>query len=77
LSRPDTVLFFDAKPAQEKPWTTRLWVYDLRTNQHFTLKTNPLKRTDLPDPSALAAEIMEDLQAALEAFGAVAGELEG
>ena len=38
------VLFFDAKPAQEKPWTTKLWVYDLRTNMHFTLKTNPLKR---------------------------------
>lgn len=43
------VLFFDAKPAQEKPWTTKLWVYDLRTNKHFTLKTNPLKRTDLDD----------------------------
>src|SRR5499427_5392353 len=41
------VIFFDAKPAQEKPWTTRLWVYDLRTNMHFTLKTNPLKRADL------------------------------
>ena len=26
------VLFFDAKPAQEKPWTKTLWVYDLRTN---------------------------------------------
>src|SRR6185369_4896161 len=24
-----------------------LWVYDLRTNMHFTLKTNPLKRADL------------------------------
>ena len=41
------VLFFDAKPAQEKAWTTKLWVYDLRTNQHFTLKTKPLKRADL------------------------------
>ena len=29
------VLFFDAKPAREKPWTERLWVYDLRTNKHF------------------------------------------
>ena len=37
------VLFFDAKPAQEKPWTTKLWVYDLRTNMHFTQKTNPLE----------------------------------
>ncbi len=43
------VLFFDAKPAQEKPWTTKLWVYDLRTNQHFTLKNNPLKRSDLDE----------------------------
>jgi len=24
-------------------------VYDLRTNQHFTLKTNPLQRTDLDE----------------------------
>ena len=31
----------------------------------------------VPDPAVLAAEIMEDLQAALEAFGAVAEELEG
>jgi type I restriction enzyme M protein len=36
------VLFFDKKPASEQPWTSRLWVYDLRTNQHFTLKQNPL-----------------------------------
>lgn len=43
------VLFFDAKPAQETAWTTKLWVYDLRTNMHFTLKTNPLKRTDLDE----------------------------
>ena len=43
------VLFFDAKPAQEKPWTTKLWVYDLRTNMHFTQKTNPLKRSDLDE----------------------------
>ncbi len=43
------VLFFDAKPAQEKAWTKRLWVYDLRTNMHFTLKTNPLKRSDLDE----------------------------
>ncbi len=43
------VLFFDRKPAAEKPWTKTLWIYDLRTNQHFTLKTNPLKRADLDD----------------------------
>ena len=43
------VLFFDRKPAQEKPHTTKLWIYDLRTNRHFTLKENTLKRTDLDD----------------------------
>ena len=43
------VLFFDRKPAQETPWTKRLWIYDLRTNLHFTLKENTLKRSDLDD----------------------------
>lgn len=43
------VLFFDKKPASETPWTRRLWIYDLRTNMHFTLKTNPLKREDMDD----------------------------
>jgi len=43
------VLFFDRKPASENPWTEKLWIYDLRTNQHFTLKTNPLKLEDLQD----------------------------
>jgi type I restriction enzyme M protein len=43
------VLFFDKKPASETPWTKKLWIYDLRTNQHFTLKTNPLKRQDLDE----------------------------
>ena len=43
------VLFFDRKPAQEKPWTQKLWIYDLRTNKHFTLKENTLKRSDLDD----------------------------
>jgi type I restriction enzyme M protein len=43
------VLFFDRKPASETPWTKTLWIYDLRTNHHFTLKENPLKRADLDD----------------------------
>jgi type I restriction enzyme M protein len=43
------VLFFDRKPAQENPWTEKLWIYDLRTNKHFTLKENTLKRSDLDD----------------------------
>ena len=122
------VLFFDRKPASEKPWTTKLWIYDFRTNEHFTLKTNPLKRSDLddfvacynpenrherketdrfhvfsyddlikrdkvsldifwvkddsledsanlPDPDVIAAEIVEDLQAALDQFAQIAAEL--
>jgi len=124
------VLFFDRKPARERPWTERLWIYDLRTNKHFTLKTNPLRYEDLqdfikcyhpenrydreeterfkaftyedlmqrdklslditwlkdesledtenlPDPETIAAEIVENLQAALEQFAAVYEELEG
>ncbi|MFZ3167878.1 MAG: class I SAM-dependent DNA methyltransferase [Candidatus Methanoperedens sp.] len=43
------VLFFDRKPASEKQWTEKLWIYDLRTNQHFTLKTNTLKYEDMAD----------------------------
>lgn len=43
------VLFFDRKPASEKPWTERFWIYDFRTNQHFTLRTNPLRYEDLLD----------------------------
>jgi type I restriction enzyme M protein len=131
------VLFFDRKPASETPWTKQLWIYDLRTNQHFTLKTSPLKRADLdefvecyrpenrhhrkptwseetpagrwrsfpyeeliqrdkhsldvfwlrdesleatdnlPDPDVIAADIIEDLQAALEQFAAIQGDLAG
>jgi type I restriction enzyme M protein len=43
------VLFFDRKPASEKPWTSKLWIYDLRTNTHFTLKTNSMVSEDLKD----------------------------
>src|SRR5208337_4712080 len=43
------VLFFDRKPASETPWTKKLWIYDLRTNQRFTLKTNSLRREDLDE----------------------------
>ena len=122
------VLFFDRKPASETPWTRTLWIYDLRTNKHFTLKTNTLARadlddfvrcynpanrhrrtetdrfhcfpyedlikrdkanldifwlrddslgdsSDLPDPAILAAEIVEDLQAALDQFAQIAADL--
>jgi type I restriction enzyme M protein len=43
------VVFLDRKPAAEDPWTKEVWIYDLRTNKHFTLKTNPLSSADLDD----------------------------
>ncbi len=43
------VLFFERKPASETPWTEKLWIYDLRTNQHFTLKQNTLNAQSLRD----------------------------
>jgi type I restriction enzyme M protein len=43
------VLFFDKRPAAEKPWTSKLWVYDFRTNQHFTQKTMAMKRGNLDE----------------------------
>jgi type I restriction enzyme M protein len=123
------VLFFDKRPAAKHPWTKELWVYDFRTNIHFTLKTHPLKPGDLADfvrcynpadpaareeserfrrfpydeltardklnldifwlkddsledidalpaPDLIAAEIVENLAAALEQFRSVAAELE-
>jgi len=43
------VLFFDRKPGAKEPWTKTVWVYDLRTNKHFTLKTKRLTRVDLDE----------------------------
>lgn len=43
------VLFFDARPRDGKVHTKGVWIYDLRTNKHFTLKTRPLQRADLQD----------------------------
>jgi type I restriction enzyme M protein len=43
------VLFFDRRPPSGKPATDKLWIYDLRTNKHFTLKTNRLQRQDLAE----------------------------
>jgi type I restriction enzyme M protein len=45
------VLFFDKKPARTdgKAWTEKLWIYDFRTNIHFTLKENTLSREHLDD----------------------------
>jgi type I restriction enzyme M protein len=122
------VLFFDRKPPAEHPWTKKLWIYDFRTNQSFTLKERQLARSDLDDfvacynadnreeraeterfkpfthdellardkasldifwlrdesledtdnlpaPEVIAAEIVEDLQAALDEFSAIATTL--
>ncbi|MBK7360833.1 MAG: SAM-dependent DNA methyltransferase [Micavibrio sp.] len=118
------VLFFDKKPAAKEAWTKKLWIYDLRTNMNFTLKTRKMvpgdladfidcykkrKETErfkcfgydelvkrdklnldifwlkddsledidsLPAPDVIAAEIVENLEAALEQFKAVAEELD-
>lgn len=43
------VLFFEKKEGRPDPWTDRLWVYDLRTNVHFTLKQNPIQRKDFDE----------------------------
>lgn len=43
------VLFFDARPKDGKVQTQGVWIYDLRTNKHFTLKTRPLRREDLQE----------------------------
>jgi type I restriction enzyme M protein len=122
------VLFFDKKPVSEKANTRELWIYDLRTNQRFTLKERPMVRADLndfvacyaggararrrdserfrrfayadlvardkvnldifwlkddalddpdllPPPEEVAAEIVENLETALERFRRVAGAL--
>jgi len=122
------VLFFDRRAGSETASTSKLWIYDLRTNKHFTLKTDPLSRADLDDfvacynpdnrherketerfkvfdhedlikrdkvsldifwlrdesledgenlpaPGVIAAEIVEDLRAALEQFEQVAADL--
>jgi type I restriction enzyme M protein len=62
------VLFFDRKPAQEKPWTKKLWIYDLRTNMHFTLKENTLKRSDLDDFVACYGRKNRDARKETERF---------
>jgi type I restriction enzyme M protein len=43
------VLLFDRRPASETASTRTVWVYDLRTNVHFTLKQNPLRYEHLED----------------------------
>ena len=42
-------IFFDRKGASEQVQTKDVWIYDLRTNQHFTLKRDPMTKADLED----------------------------
>jgi type I restriction enzyme M protein len=129
------VIFFGKKEGRAEAWTDKLWVYDLRTNQHFTLKQKPIQPGDfqefvecykpgreheraetwsetnlegrwrcydyedllkrdklsldlfwikdksltdtdsLPAPGIIAAEIADDLEAALEQFTKIAARL--
>ena len=50
------VIFFDKKEGRAEAWTDKLWVYDLRTNQHFTLK-------QIADPAQRLRRVRRVLQA--------------
>ena len=129
------VIFFDKRPASPEYQTKEVWIYDFRTNMHFTLKQHPMTDADLvdfircyhpenrherketwseenpdgrwrrysidetlardktsldifwikdksladldhlPEPDVLAAEIVENLQSALESFQGLMGML--
>ena len=43
------VIFFDKRPASPERQTKEVWVYDFRTNVHFTLKQHPMTDADLED----------------------------
>lgn len=44
------VLFFEKKQVRmDQPWTGKLWVYDFRTGQHFTLKQRKLTAAHLDE----------------------------
>src|SRR5437763_170907 len=43
------VIFFDKKEGRAEAWTDKLWVYDLRTNLHFTLKQSPIQSKDFDE----------------------------
>ncbi len=43
------VIFFDKRPASPERQTKTVWIYDLRTNIHFTLKQNPMTDRDLEE----------------------------
>ena len=43
------VIFFDKRPASAEMQTKEVWIYDFRTNIHFTLKQHPMSDADLFD----------------------------
>lgn len=43
------VIFFDKRPASSETQTKDVWIYDFRTNMHFTLKKHPMTYADLED----------------------------
>ena len=43
------VIFFDKRPASPQTQTHEVWIYDFRTNIHFTLKQHPLAYEDLQE----------------------------
>ena len=43
------MIFFEKKEGRAKAWTDKLWVYDLRTNLHFTQKQSPIQRKDFDE----------------------------
>lgn len=44
-----SLLKINGRAGSAQAATQRLWVYDLRTNKHFTLKTRPLQPADLEE----------------------------
>ena len=43
------VIFFDKRSASPEKQTKEIWIYDFRTNVHFTLKQHPMTYADLED----------------------------
>ncbi|MCI9141566.1 MAG: SAM-dependent DNA methyltransferase [Lachnospiraceae bacterium] len=43
------VIFFEKRPAGPDIQTKEIWIYDFRTNVHFTLKQHPMTEADLEE----------------------------
>jgi len=69
------VLFFDRRPGAKDPWTRTVWVYDLRTNKHFTLKTKGVIGDRPRFSSLLTVACPRSLLAFLETCGLPCGFL--